>query len=146
MNNFAMKSEDMAEIAKTYHENIQATDNTTHDEQNQTLAREQVISEIPEDQKLNDSPNQMEEILQEENVLDALMSSKSGSAAGIDGIPYELWKHLHNKYKETCANEKPGFNVIKTLTIIMNDIQRNGIDKESDFALRWMCPLYKKRD
>ena len=41
---------------------------------------------------------------------------------------------------------KPGFNIIKFLTEIFLDIQTHGVDLECDFALGWMCPIYKKKD
>jgi hypothetical protein len=91
-----------------------------------------VLNEIPESQKLDATPNQMEGTLEEKNVLNALMSSKSGSATGIDGLPYELWKQLQTKYNEACKDKKPGFNIIRTLTKVMNDIQLHGVDKDSD--------------
>ncbi|KIK36155.1 hypothetical protein CY34DRAFT_94962 [Suillus luteus UH-Slu-Lm8-n1] len=145
-NNFTSKSEQMAEIAKTYHDKIQSVDDALYDEQTQKQVRIEALNEIPESQKLDATPNQMEETLEEKHVLSALMSSKSGSATGIDGLPYELWKHLHTKYKEACEGEKPAFNIIKMLTNVMNGIQLHGVEKDSDFALGWMCPLYKKKD
>ncbi|KIK44095.1 hypothetical protein CY34DRAFT_38961, partial [Suillus luteus UH-Slu-Lm8-n1] len=108
--------------------------------------REATLKEIPEQQKINTQANEMYELLKEEHIIDALMSSRSGSATGIDGIPYELWKHLQDKYKEACRNEDPGFNIIKTLTMVINDIQMHGVHADSEFTLGWMCPLYKKND
>jgi hypothetical protein len=145
-NRYATKSEEMAEVARNYHENIQSADNTQHNDIEQQTARRVALAEIPEDQKIAAQTTQLNEILQEEHVLNALMSSKSGSATGIDGIPYELWKHLHDRYKDANKKKKPGFNLIKTLTKVMNDIQLHGVNKDSDFTLGWMCPLYKKKD
>ncbi|KAG2087609.1 uncharacterized protein F5147DRAFT_588029 [Suillus discolor] len=136
----------MAEIARTYHENIQMTNNSHHHDQTQQNARRTSLAEIPASQKIETQTNQLNELLQEEHVLNALMSSKSGSATGIDGIPYELWKHLHDKYTEASKKNQPGFNIIKTLTIVMNDIQLHGVNQDLDFTLGWMCPLYKKKD
>lgn len=28
----------------------------------------------------------------------------------------------------------------------MNDIQKNGVEEQTDFTLGWMCPIYKKKD
>lgn len=35
---------------------------------------------------------------------------------------------------------------IKTLTLIINDIQIHSIDEQTEFSLRWMCLIYKKKD
>jgi hypothetical protein len=83
--------------------------------------------------------------LQEENIISTLLSSKSRSTAGIDSIPYDLWKLLHKEHKKPSRNEKPSFNVMKTLTHVINDIQIHGMMEDSPFALGWLCPLYKKK-
>jgi len=69
-----------------------------------------------------------------------------GSATGIDGIPYEAWKTLHEQHKKTSATDQPSFNVMKALTTVVNDIQQHGVSKDTHFTLGWMCPLYKKKD
>jgi hypothetical protein len=48
----------------------------------------------------------MNETLKEEHILDALLSSKSRSVAGIDGVPYDIWKLLHNKHQEAMKMRK----------------------------------------
>ena len=40
--------------------------------------------------------------------------------------------------------KKPAFNIVKTLTIIYNDIEKNGLDRNSKFTKGWICPIYKK--
>lgn len=139
------KSEEMAEIAKMYHDKIQTTD-TQQNESDKTAARKQSLAEIPDEQKLATPNAQMSESLREEYVIEALMSSKSGSAAGINGIPYDVWKTLHQKHIEAKRKEKPSFDIIRTLTLVINDIQVHGVTNDSSFAVGWMCPLYKKKE
>ncbi|KIK38568.1 hypothetical protein CY34DRAFT_90741 [Suillus luteus UH-Slu-Lm8-n1] len=141
---YTTKSEEMAEIAKTYHDEIQTKD-TMIDEDTKVRARRKALAEIPEAQKLKAPPEQMNKTLRDEDILEALMSSKSGTAAGLDGIPYDLWKLLHKQYTETNENNKPAFNIIKTLTLVINDIQTHGVTANSPFTVGWMCPLYKKK-
>lgn len=83
--------------------------------------------------------------LEEHHIYAALQTSKSGSVAGLDGIPYEIWKCLDQHHKNEQKEDKPSFNVIKTLTMIIKDIQINRIDEQTNFTLRWMCPIYKKK-
>ena len=40
----------------------------------------------------------------------------------------------------------PIFNIIKTLTIVFNNIQLHGVDPSTKFSMGWMCPIYKKKD
>lgn len=70
---------------------------------------------------------------------------KLGSAAGIDSIPYDVWKLLHDEHKTASKNEKLSFNVMKTLTHVVNDIQQHGILENFAFTLGWSCPLYRKK-
>ena len=79
-------------------------------------------------------------------IEEALQLSKNGSATGLDGCPYELWKALHQHYNTALQMNKNGFNIAKTLTIIFNDIKNHGVDPTTDFAIGWMCPIYKKKD
>ena len=64
----------------------------------------------------------------------------------MDGCPYELWKALKTKYDERPQRNNEGFNIVKTLAIIFNDIQAHRLTPNSDFTLGWMCPIYKKKD
>ena len=88
----------------------------------------------------------MNGLLDEESVSVALKLTKNKTATRTDGCPYELWKTLKSKYDDDTIAGKPGFNIIKVLTIVYRDIQTNGLDESSNFALGWMCPLYKKKD
>lgn len=64
----------------------------------------------------------------------------------MDGCPYELWKTLQTKHEEAKQPNQPSFDIIKTLAILFNDIQTHGVAEGSNFALGWMCPIYKKKD
>jgi hypothetical protein len=88
----------------------------------------------------------MNQTLSDDDILEALMSSKSGTAAGLNGIPYDLWKLLHKKHTEMEGDKKPIFNIIETMNLVIKDIQTHGINNDSPFTVRWMCPIYKKKD
>ena len=38
------------------------------------------------------------------------------------------------------------FDITQILAEVFNDIQCHGVDETMDFALGWMCPIYKKKD
>jgi hypothetical protein len=82
----------------------------------------------------------------EEDVVAALKSAQSEKAAGIDGITYEVWKCLHERHLDDEKNGKPAFNVIRLMTAVFNDIEMYGVEKSTNFAEGWMCPMYKKND
>jgi Reverse transcriptase (RNA-dependent DNA polymerase) len=76
----------------------------------------------------------------------ALQLTKNGSTTSIDGCPYELWKVLKAKHETAPNGTEEGFNISKTLATVFQDIQTFGLIADLDFALGWMCPLYKKKD
>ncbi len=73
-------------------------------------------------------------------------TSKNGSAIGMDGCLYELWKKLVNEHKDRSKRFKPCFNITQTLMEIMQDIQLHGVNACTCFTLGWMCLIYKKKD
>ena len=87
----------------------------------------------------------MNKLLNEENVRHTLALTKNGTATGIDGCPYELWKALEKRYNDDTNVDKTSFNLIKVLTIIYQDIQQHGLNEKSNFMLGWMCLLYCTR-
>jgi hypothetical protein len=145
-NRLVTRSDKMAELAKEYHDEIQSKGMTQSTAEQRQEAQKEILKEIPENQKLQQQNHPLNDLLTEQEILNALMSSKAGSAAGIDGIPYEVWKTLHELHKKAQSDDKPSFNIIKTLTMVINDIQTNGIQNDSNFTLGWLCPLYKKKD
>jgi hypothetical protein len=76
----------------------------------------------------------------------AIKLAKEGTAAGIDECPNELWKALTKRFEKAQLMKRKGFDIVKALTYLYNDIQNHGIDDRPEFALGWMCPLYKKKD
>ena len=138
----------MAKLARDYHEALQyegiGLPGTHPDYENRTR---QALSEIPINQKLTDEArNNFSWRVKAEHIREALSLAKNGSAAGIDGFPYELWKELDNINGKADNEESNSFDIAKTLTAVFQDIQDHGIDKRSNFALGWMCPIYKKKD
>lgn len=137
----------MAELTQAYHQNLQNDTEIPPTDYNQEQQIMRTLEAIPAMQTLeNNRETRMSEVLNEENVKNALNSTKNGTAIGINECPYELWKTLEKKHSEDRNLEKEGFDIIKVLTIVYQDIQRNGLDKASKFTLGWMCSLYKKKD
>ena len=105
-----------------------------------------VLSEIPTAQTLNDQHSPLHTLITEDQIIQALHTSKNSTATGLDGIPYELWKTLNTRHVTDTKQQKPTFDVIKCLRVVYNEIQTEGTDPTLQFAAGWMCPIYKKKD
>ena len=142
----------MAQIARNYHEELQTQGLLDRNHPERTNAEKHVLQQILDMQKFNTADSDLHDLITEDQTKTALLASKNGTATGLDGISYELWKTIHERHKKIHKQEEnknhktPPFNVIKFLTIIYNNIQKLGTDPALKFSDRWMCPLYKKKD
>ncbi|PPQ87136.1 hypothetical protein CVT26_008305, partial [Gymnopilus dilepis] len=109
-------SKQMAEEARSYHESLQ---NAGLCEDLTEEEVEEVLSHLTT-RLPNHHKYRLAEYLDEEEVRQAMKDLPNGKA--------------------------PAFNIIQILTRIFNDIERHGIDPNTDFAKGWMCPIYKKGD
>ena len=140
------KSSKMAEIAQQYHNELQQKELLEYNDPARSSAQLSVLSQIPDNQKLNTPDTELCTPLSTDQTHTALLSSKNGTATGLDGLPYELWKTLLNRHDQLSKANSPSFNIVKCLTTVYNNIQTHGMDPDSDFSIEWMCPLYKKKD
>jgi ribonuclease HI/exonuclease III len=140
-------SRKMAEMARKYHDELQ---NDTVDQRRVTEEeRMTVIGEAASmlDPKLSAEDRVfMEELLSEDQVLEALKHSDNDKAAGLDGTIYELYKILNERYHEDKRCNRPAFNIIAVLTSVFNDIELQGVASGTQFSEGWMCPTYKKNE
>jgi len=92
----------MAELAHNYHETLQTKESTrimSPEERERT--RTEFLGGIPANQKLPDPERTpLNWKVTEEQVVEALKRAKEGSATGLDGCPYELWKHLQQRHNK----------------------------------------------
>jgi hypothetical protein len=137
----------MAELACSYHQNLQNdTDPPPSDEERREQIERQ-LEEIPAEQTIeNPGETNMNVLISENSVRSALSQTKNRTTTGIDRCPYELWKAINKRYEEDVSAGKRGFDIVKVLTIVYQDIQIHRLNRDSNFALGWMCPLYKKKD
>jgi hypothetical protein len=64
----------------------------------------------------------------------------------LNGFTYEFWKILDDRYRTAVSLEKEGFDIIKVLLWVFNDIETNRMATGTEFSESWMCPLYKKNN
>jgi hypothetical protein len=60
---------------------------------------------------------------------------KNTSTPGIDRCLYELWKKLKEKYNEKEERYTLNFSIINTLIMVFEDIQKHGVDPNTNFSL-----------
>jgi ribonuclease HI len=137
----------MAKLARTYHQTLQYDSDPPPTDKERKQQIQTPLEAIPAEQSLeNPETTEMNELLDEASVKKALDQTKNGTATGLDGCPYELWKTLKKRHDDDVIAGKQGFDIIRVLTQVYQDIQKNGLDAESNFAQGWMCLLYKKKD
>ncbi|KAL4262696.1 hypothetical protein AB1N83_007254 [Pleurotus pulmonarius] len=136
----------MASLAQKYHNDIQWEEITPQ----APTERKKDIDEALQEVKCKLNPDQVNYIskrLTREEVASALAHAETGKAAGINGIPYELWKELDQQFTNQEEQQACNcFDVILALTMVFNDIEAHGVQEGTDFCLGWMCPIYKKND
>lgn len=145
---FEQDTRGMVKLMMKYHSDLQQKDIDANISPQEYKERtEAALNAIPPTQRLSKvAREQLDWSLPQAQVLFALKSTKNGTATGLDGCPYELWKALKERYKEDEKNrKKKTFNIILTLATVFSDIESNGVNKRLDFAKGWMCPIYKKR-
>jgi hypothetical protein len=130
----------MASLAKTYHENLQL-DNLVDDipDYEYDDALNPLTAKLSQGEK-----NKLATYLTTEEIKSALKDLPDGKAAGVDGIPHEMWKALANRHENMEKAGKPAFNIINCLTSLYNDIEKHGLVQPIEFLKGWMCPIYKK--
>jgi hypothetical protein len=144
-----MRSDKMAEIARQHHENVQAEGLNPDNEEREAAtktAHDKIRNKLTNMQKAA-----MAKRLEEHKVEGAIRLAPPSKAAGLDGLPAELWKELANEHAEAEKKRGPESsptqpNITKILTKVYNDIERNGIVAGTDFNEGWLCPIFKKNE
>jgi len=142
---YCKNSREMAEIAHNYHNDLQlnGTDiNITSEMRSEQI--EQILPFANRRMPSEDAIRLTGEITEDE-VRKAIRKLPSGKAAGLDGIPYKLWKTLETKYERDKKEKKTGFNIVKILTRVFINVATTGVEDNTGFSDGWMCPLYKKK-
>jgi len=136
-------SREMAKIAGEYHTRLQENDRdpSAHpDEEKMDRIMRNVTTKTTPKQK-----NELAKYLKRDGVHTALGDAANDKAAGLDGIPMELWKKMSAKYDAAEDDgENPYCDIVGMMTLTFNDIEKHGIAPSTKFNEGWMCPIYKK--
>ena len=109
----------MAELVKKHHETLQE-DGIGRSMSIELDARiEEISKNIPDSQKLpNPENSDLNKMIAESNIDDAIDLVKNGSATGLDGCLYKLWKGLKKQMEAANKEGRRGFDIAKALIIL----------------------------
>ncbi len=135
----------MAEMARTHHMNVQRDGPEVRQAEEReadiAAALGSIAARVPDDRALELGG----EITYDECLL-SLRCSKSGSAPGLDGLPFEFWKTLHARFTEDSRfPSRASFDVVKLLTAAFEDMRTNGVSDRTSLAHGWIAPIYKEK-
>ncbi|KAI0824109.1 hypothetical protein BC628DRAFT_1295407, partial [Trametes gibbosa] len=138
-------AEKMAEMVRVHHDSIQADG----PEVTPPDARERDIRIALDslDAKLSDvQADAMAAPIDYDDCELALRFAKTGTAPGIDGIQYEVWKTMHARFLEDSRHTgRESFDVLLIVQAAFEDISKNGVSDRTAFAHGWMAPIYKEK-
>lgn len=141
---YVTNSSEMAELARTYHKSLQHEDRVG-DQERRKEEIEEVLAKVDVTIRREQKASLARYITKNE-VRKAISQQPNGKAPGLDSIPAELYKTLITRGEEKRKRNEPAFEVEETLQMLYKDIEKYGVEENTNFAEGWMCPLYKKKD
>ncbi|KAK0241001.1 hypothetical protein EDD85DRAFT_734897, partial [Armillaria nabsnona] len=122
----------MAEMARNYHDELQDQDMNAHLDKCDAVIKDLLknVTAMPAPEIIEN----LKKTLTREKVETALKLSKDGTAPGLNGAPYELYKTINAWYKIHTKNGDPAFDVVNLLTLAFIDIQLYGVDPTTSFT------------
>jgi len=113
-------SKGMTKLARDHHKRLQEEDiNTNISQDEYTTNLEDLLRNIPESQCIPEPERSpMNWKITKAQVQKALELAKDRSATGLDSCPYKLWKKLQHRHDKRTHQNKPSFDIIKTLTYV----------------------------
>ncbi|KAK0504431.1 hypothetical protein EDD18DRAFT_1032095, partial [Armillaria luteobubalina] len=143
---FLKHSDKMVNTAWKFYDDLQTDESFPN-----TMAEETVkaIKDVlTTDKKVpNDKKDALRDLLQYENILEALRQAAKGKAMGIDGLPYELWTLLYNRFmNRDHDDETEKADIVEVFLLVFNDVKVHGMVLNTGFCDGWIYPLFKKND
>lgn len=139
------RSDRMAELTRNYHDGLQdAPIDPPVPDDYRAVKIEEAIASITV-QPREEHRTALGARYSEDMVRHTIRVAPGGKASGIDGIPYELWRTLDDRYVRRREAGEEAFNISLVLAELYNDISDHGLEHGSHFAKGWLCPLYKSK-
>ncbi len=140
---YSARTERMAEIAKEHYDGIQ--DDGEIDSIDHRAAVKNSVEELEAKVSTSEKGKMAKKVSRGE-VECAIKCAATGKAAGLDGIPAELWKLCAQRAERDGAKDDPAFDIVGMMKKVFNDIETHGVCEGTEFADGWICPIYKKKD
>ncbi|KAI0358356.1 hypothetical protein OH77DRAFT_1519020 [Trametes cingulata] len=138
-------SRKMASMAKTHYDNVQKDEEGSTDLGQRDVDMEEVLNSISTELTEEQAELVGGTIGREECEL-ALRFAKAGTAPGLDGIQYEVWKTVHARFEEDKRREgRVSFDVMRVLESAFKDVQEHGMCEGTNFAQGWVSPIWKEK-
>ncbi|PPR04574.1 hypothetical protein CVT24_012027 [Panaeolus cyanescens] len=146
---YATKSEDMANKAAEYHNNLQCTDDQVKAEERRSNILNHI--EIMEKHLNTEKREYMDREITKNDIQLAIRQLPNGKSPGLDGIITEFYKTLADDLQQDLEKadedpDQPVFDILEYLQILYKNFALEGPCDTSNFAEGWMCPIYKKND
>ncbi len=142
---YETNSERMADMARTHHINVQKDSQDHPPPADREADILEALSNL-DTQVSADQASTLSGVITYDDCRSALRRTKNGSAPGMDGIPYELWKALLARYVEDSRfPQRQGFDPLKLMEAAFEDIRLHGVCSRTSFALGWIAPIYKEK-
>jgi exonuclease III len=136
----------MAGLTKEYHETLQKDGD---EEAGDTATREATFTPVLDkvDRALGQRDKaELAKYITRDLVHQAICEAANGKAAGMSGVPSEFWKQLSFMYEMSKESNSPTCDIVRVLTLAFREMEEFGVQKGTDFALGWLCPIFKKSD
>ncbi|CDO76740.1 hypothetical protein BN946_scf184813.g10 [Trametes cinnabarina] len=142
---FVTDAPQMAKVARAHHNSIQqdGPDVTSPDQRERDIRTALDSLDVSVDESCAED---MAAVINHDDCEFALKYAKTGTAPGVDGIQYEVWKTLHDRFREDSRHaDRASFDVLAVLQAAFADIQQNGVCASTAFAEGWMAPIWKEK-
>lgn len=133
----------MAELARNYYDHLQELDPPTNERRRQNTINE-VLGKV--DAVLtNQEQTTLERQFEPTEIEEALKATSNGKAAGLDGIPYELWKAIAKESAQHTKKNQPAFDLYGTFAKLYNDVLDHGVAPNTAYADGWIWQKWKEK-
>ncbi len=142
---YVADSSRMADMARSHHMNIQLDDPSMKPAEERAVDIDTALGNIDVKVSATQAMSMGGEITYEDCML-SLRFAKNGTAPGLDGIQFEVWKVLHARHIEDARfPDRLNFDIIRLLTAAFEDMRLHGVCAQTGLANGWMAPIYKEK-
>ncbi|TEB25102.1 hypothetical protein FA13DRAFT_1589098, partial [Coprinellus micaceus] len=133
---YTTSTKKMVEIATQHHYSLQMLEHHGMNAEEREENKQEVLSTLETCLMPTQKDKTSGDFMNTE-IKRVLKDVPNGKAAGLDGIPVEIWKFFLSKAQEARKKDQPEADIVNILTYLFNDIAKHGVDPNSAFAEGW---------